>query len=63
MGCEDPTPNETDELFVREAVDCADGSRVLTFVTNEARDNFLEIAEQFGGVYETGDRYAVEEPD
>jgi len=63
VGCENPSPASTEELYVREAVDCADGSRVLTFASNEARDNFVEIAEEFGGVYETGDRYAVEAPD
>ena len=33
---------------------------VLTFAHNQARDDFVEIAEGFGGVYETGDNYVVE---
>jgi hypothetical protein len=63
VGCESPNPASTEELYVQEAVDCADGGRVLTFASNEARDSFVEIAEGFGGSYETGDRYAVEAPD
>jgi hypothetical protein len=62
VGCENPTPEPTDELYVQDAVRCADGSRVLTFADNEARDQFVEVAEGFGGVYETGDNYAVEAP-
>ena len=62
VGCENPTPQDTDELYVVDAVECADGGRVLTFNTNSARDSFIEIAEEFGGTYETGDGYAVEAP-
>jgi hypothetical protein len=63
VGCEDPQPASTEELYVQDAVECADGSRLLTFASNAARDDFVEIAEHFGGSYETGDRYAVEAPD
>ena len=62
VGCESPTPALTEELYVQDAVECADGSRVLTFANNQARDDFVEVAEGFGGVYETGDNYAVEAP-
>jgi hypothetical protein len=62
VGCESPTPASTEELYVQDAVECADGSRVLTFAHNQARDDFVEIAEGFGGMYETGDNYAVEAP-
>ena len=62
VGCESPTPAPTEELYVQDAVECADGSRVLTFADNQARDDFVEVAEGFGGVYETGDNYAVESP-
>jgi hypothetical protein len=62
VGCESPTPAPTEELYVQDAVECADGSRVLTFANNQARDDFVEVAEGFGGVYETGDNYAVEAP-
>jgi hypothetical protein len=62
VGCESPTPAPTEELYVQNAVECADGSRVLTFAHNQARDDFVEIAEGFGGVYETGENYAVESP-
>lgn len=61
-GCKDPAPAETEELYVQEAYDCADGGRLLTFADNEARDAFVDIAEHFGGQYETGDAWAYEKP-
>jgi hypothetical protein len=62
VGCASPTPEPTEEIFVREAVRCADGQRVITFRDNGARDNFRKAAQDFGGVYEEGNGYLVEEP-
>jgi hypothetical protein len=62
VGCAGPTPEPTEEIFVREVVRCADGRRVITFGDNNARDNFRKAAQDFGGVYEEGNGYLVEEP-
>jgi hypothetical protein len=62
VGCASPTPEPTEEIFVHEAVRCADGRRVITFGDNDARDNFRKAAQDFGGVYEEGNGYLVEEP-
>jgi hypothetical protein len=62
VGCASPTPEQTEEIFIREAVRCADGRRLITFGGNDARDNFRKAAQDFGGVYEEGNGYLVEEP-
>lgn len=36
------------ELYVQHAYECPDGTRVLTFIDDAARDDFLKIAEHFG---------------
>lgn len=36
--------------------------RLLTFANNDARDNFEEIARQFGARYVKGDGFLVEVP-
>jgi hypothetical protein len=46
-GC---TLGSTEELFVQEVYDCPDGTRVVTFASSKARDDYLEIATHFGAV-------------
>ena len=46
-GC---TEVSTEELYVQHAFECPDGTRVLTFATSTARDDFLRVAEGFGAV-------------
>lgn len=63
IGCHSATIEDTNELYVAQAARCADGSRVLTFASNQARDNFRKIAEKVGGVYVAeGDGYLHEAP-
>ena len=40
----------TEELYVQKAFSCPDGTRVLTFATAAARDDYLKVAEHFGTV-------------
>lgn len=65
LGCSGFTATTTEELGVREVGTCSlDGSsvRVLTFATNDARDTFVTVAQQFGGIYVVVDQgaYGVE---
>jgi hypothetical protein len=46
-GCSEAT---TEELYVQHAYTCPDGTRVLTFATMQARDDYLKVAEGFGAV-------------
>jgi hypothetical protein len=41
---------EAKELYVQHAYVCDDGTRIVTFATGEARDNYLKVAEGFGTV-------------
>ena len=47
----------TEELYVQKAFGCPDGTRVVTFATTAARDDYLKVAEHFGVV--TVDRGAT----
>jgi hypothetical protein len=38
------------ELYVQRAYVCDDGTRIVTFVSGEARDSYLKVAEGFGAV-------------
>lgn len=44
-GCSETT---TEELYVQKAFTCPDGTKVLTFATTQARDDYLKVAEHFG---------------
>jgi hypothetical protein len=60
--CKGFTPDESLELYVKDSGRCVlNGAElhVLTFSTNEARDNYIRIAKQFGGRYFYGDGLAV----
>ena len=46
-GCSEVT---TEELYVQKAFTCPDSTRVLTFATTAARDDYLRVAEGFGAV-------------
>lgn len=46
-GCSEVT---TEELYVQKAFTCPDSTRVLTFATTTARDDYLKVAEGFGAV-------------
>jgi hypothetical protein len=46
-GC---TIGSTDEIYVQHVYDCPDGTRVVTFDTTAARDDYLTVAEHFGSV-------------
>ena len=60
-GCVGPTLRSTEEMYVVTVYECTAGpARVLTFNTNEARDSFVQIAQEFGGTYTTGDKWAAE---
>ncbi len=66
--CDQGTYRDSDreEWFVEKAGKCqVDGQevRLLTFANNEARDNFREVAEGFGGRYVEGERWLIEVPD
>jgi hypothetical protein len=39
-----------EELYVQKAFTCPDSTRVLTFATTQARDDYLKVAEGFGTV-------------
>ncbi|RZS89692.1 hypothetical protein EV189_1463 [Motilibacter rhizosphaerae] len=62
-GCATSTPAEGDlELYVRAEADCAAGGEELafrTFANNGNRDDWLNAARSFGGVFVVGDRWAV----
>lgn len=53
-GCSEVT---TEELYVQQAFTCPDGTRVVTFATTQARDDYLKVAEHFGAV--TADKGAT----
>lgn len=53
-GCSEVT---TEELYVQKAFTCPDGTRVVTFASTAARDDYLKVAEHFGTV--TVDRGAT----
>jgi hypothetical protein len=40
----------TEELDVQSLYSCPDGTRVVTFASEQARDDYLKIAEHFGAV-------------
>lgn len=46
-GC---TLGSTKELYVQVVHDCPDGTRVYQFASDEARDDYLKIANHFGAV-------------
>lgn len=41
---------EAKELYVQRAYECQDGTRVVTFADDSARDDYLRTAEHFGAV-------------
>lgn len=41
---------EAKELYVQRAYECQDGTRVVTFADDSARDDYLRTAEHFGTV-------------
>lgn len=41
---------EAKELYVQRAYECPDGTRVVTFADDSARDDYLRTAEHFGTV-------------
>ncbi|CAN5754863.1 hypothetical protein BH20ACT23_BH20ACT23_19930 [soil metagenome] len=56
---------DSDELFVREGGNCEDGElAVYVFNDSENRDNYLDVASEFGGgPYVVGENWVVEMPD
>lgn len=46
-GCAE---GSTEELFVQRVFECPDGTRVVTFASDQARDDYLKIATHFGAV-------------
>lgn len=64
LGCSSTyAADSTEEIGVEAVGTCeVDGYdvRLLTFANDEARDNFVQVAEGFGGRYVTGPGYAVE---
>jgi hypothetical protein len=46
-GCTETT---TEEIYVQHVYTCPDGTRVYTFATTAARDDYLKAAEHFGAV-------------
>lgn len=64
IGCADSyRAVSTNELLVESAGACTVKGhkvRLLTFASPEARDNFKDVASQFGGRYVAGDTYLVE---
>lgn len=55
-GC---TVGTTEEIYVQTIHNCPDGTRVLTFASEQARDDYLKIATHFGAVVvEQGETWA-----
>lgn len=46
-GC---TEVDTREMYVQHAYACPDGTRVVTFADESARDDYVRVAEHFGTV-------------
>lgn len=46
-GC---TEVDTKEMYVQHAYACPDGTRVVTFADESARDDYVRVAEHFGTV-------------
>jgi hypothetical protein len=62
IDCSD-LANDSDEIMVREGGRCGDYA-VYVFNDSENRDNYLEIAEGFGGgPYVVGENWVVQAPD
>jgi hypothetical protein len=62
LGCSGFTQGTQIELFVREQGDCQfDGATVTlhTFTTGDAAASWLQVAQNFGGIYVVGDRWAI----
>src|SRR5512133_2106335 len=47
------------EMFVNSAVTCDNGVRILVFTSNETRDNWANVAKQFGDIIVVGPLCAV----
>lgn len=64
LGCSDSFQNSSaDELGVESAGECrvsGETVRLLMFASDQARDQFVAVAQGFGGRYVTGPAYAVE---
>ena len=62
IGCSD-VERDDEMLFVTEGAVCdRDGERVwvMYFASNEARDNYVEVGEQMGGLMLVGDHFVVD---
>jgi hypothetical protein len=62
IGCTGFASSETEEMFVSEQGKCdLDGDEVIInmFSNNDARDNWVEAALQFGGSFAVGDRFVA----
>jgi len=62
IDCSDLS-NDSDEMMVREGGSCGDYA-VYVFNDSKNRDNYLEIAEGFGGgPYVVGENWVAQTPD
>jgi hypothetical protein len=65
LTCSGVTPADDPQLGTREDVSCelrGESINVVTFNTSTARDQFLTVAREFGGIYIVGDLWAVSVP-
>jgi hypothetical protein len=65
LTCSGVTPASDRQLGTREDVSCelrGESINIVTFNTNTARDQFLTVAREFGGIYVVGDLWAVGVP-
>lgn len=61
-GCSAWAPEDTTELYVRETACCeldGDMLTLYTFTDGEARDNWLAIAQGFGGIFVVGPSWVI----
>lgn len=62
IGCSTSKLYPTTELYARESGSCGIAARtyrITVFADNDLRDQWLQVASQFGGSRVVGDRYAV----
>lgn len=63
-GCTSHTVDPEPQLYVREQATCtggpADAKTIYTFAETQQRDDWLEIAKGFGGIYLVGDGWIVD---